>query len=255
MSLVWLYAVSGTRAPADLAGIEGRAVRSVEEAGLFAVVSDVPEDAYGQAALDESVRDGEWLTPRATAHQEVNAAVHAAADALLPVPFGTIYRGDERVREMLRTRAEELRAKLEAVRGRAEWVLALYRDTVQAAEHLTKVREALEHAQPVSAGAGRRYLEERKGESARRAELRRLDEEAANAAQHALGRVSKRSFAEPVLDTQADLVARSTYLVRRSDEPRMREAMHLFNGDWNERGYELRATGPWPPYRSSGVSQ
>jgi hypothetical protein len=34
----------------------------------------------------------------------------------------------------------------------------------------------------------------------------------------------------------------------------MKDAMHGFNADWNERGYALRATGPWPPYRSSGVA-
>jgi len=253
VSLVWLYAVTAAKTAA-LTGIEGRAVRDIEEAGLVAVVSDVPEDAYDQAALDESVRDGEWLTPRATAHQSVNAAVHAATDAVLPVPFGTIYRTDERVREMLRTRADELRAKLEAVRGRAEWVIALYRDTVQAAEHLSTVRDALEHNEPVAAGPGRRYLEDRKSESARRGELRRLDEEATNSAHHAIGRVSKLSFEEPVVDTAADLVARTTYLLRRSDEHRMHDAIRGFNGDWQERGYELRATGPWPPYRSSGVT-
>ena len=250
MSLIWLYAVA-TSAPTGAKGIEGRDVRAVESEGLFAVVSDVPEDAYEQAALDESVRDGEWLTPRATAHQDVCAAVHAATDAVLPVPFGTIYRSDERVREMLHTRVEELRAKLEQVRGRSEWVLALYRDTPQAAEHLSKVREALEHKEPVAAGPGRRYLEDRKSDSARRGELRRLDDEANVAAQHALGRVSKRSFEEPVLDDSLDLVARTTYLVRRTDEHRLRDAMRGFNADWQERGYELRATGPWPPYRTA----
>lgn len=254
MSLVWLYAVTASQ-PAALTGIEGRAVRGIEEAGLVAVVSDVPEDAYEQSALDESVRDGDWLTPRATAHQDVNAAIHKATDAVLPVPFATIYRSEDRVREMLRERADELKAKLESVRGRAEWVIALYRDTPQAAEHLSKVREALEHKEPVTAGPGRRYLEDRKSDSARRAELRRLDEEAVNSAHHALGRVSKHSFEEPVVDAQSDLVSRTTYLVRHSDERRMQDAMHGYNSDWNERGYELRATGPWPPYRSSGVTK
>lgn len=257
-TLRYLYAVAGADAarwlPGAGTGIEGRAVRGVEESGLVAIVSDVPADAYEQSALDESVRDGEWLTPRATAHQAVNGAVHGATDAMLPVPFGTIYRTDERVREMLRERSDELHAKLESVRGRSEWVLALYRDTVQAAEHLSRVREAMEHKEPVATGPGRKYLEDRKSDSARRGELRRLDEEAANAAHHALGRVSKRSFEEPVADTSADLVARTTYLVRRSDEHRLEDAMRGFNADWQERGYELRATGPWPPYRSSGVS-
>ena len=253
MSLVWLYCV--TRAPAAaVGGIEGAPVRSIEEAGLVAAVSDVPEEHYDQPALDEHVRDGEWLTPRATAHQSVNAAVHRAAEAALPVPFGTIFRSDERVREMLRARADELRAKLESVRGSAEWVVGLYRDMVVAAGALAaggSKKAALEKREPVAAGAGRRYLEGRKVEGERHAELRRLDEEAAAAAEQALARVSKQRYAEPIADRDADLVARATYLVRASDEGRMRDAMHGFNTDWNDRGYELRATGPWPPYRTA----
>lgn len=250
MSLVWLYAVTGSWS-GKLEGIEGGVVRAIGEAGLAAVVSDVPESSYEQAALDEHVRDGDWLTPRATAHQAVNASVHRAAEAALPVPFGTIYRGDERVREMLRARAEELRAKLAAVRARSEWVIGLYRDSAAAAEHLSKVRDAPQPAEPVTVGAGRRYLEERKNDHSRRAEMARLDEEAAAAAHHAVGRLSTHSFEEPVVDVTADLVARTTYLVGAEDEHRLHDAMRGFNADWKERGYELRATGPWPPYRSA----
>lgn len=265
--LLWLYAVAGSEAGAfasgAYAGIEGRPVRAVEEGGLVALVSDVPADAYEQAALDEAVRDGRWLTPRATAHQAVNAEAHQTIEAVLPVPFGTIYRTDDRVREMLRTRAEELRAKLASLRGRSEWVVGLYRDTVRAAQHLAQVRDALAHAltrtgapaaEPVLAGPGRSYLEARRNDSERRAELRGLDEEVAAAAHHALGRVSKLAFEESVIEDAGDLVARTTYLVRGEDEHRLADAIDGFNADWEVRGYELRAAGPWPPYRSSGVS-
>lgn len=248
MSLVWLYCVTSAPVAPPLTGLEGAVVRPVADAGLVAVVSDVPEERYDQPALDEHVRDGEWLTPRATAHQAVNAAVHRALDAALPVPFGTIFRSDDRVREMLCARADELRAKLESVRGSAEWVFGLYRDLVTAAGALSA---AGSKKAPVAAGTGRRYLEDRRAEGERHAELRRLDEEAAASAEQTLARVSGRRYAEPVADQEADLVARATYLVRASDEHRMRDAIHRFNADWNGRGYELRATGPWPPYRSA----
>jgi hypothetical protein len=153
---------------------------------------------------------------------------------------------------MLRTRAEELRAKLAALRGRSEWVVGLYRDALQAADHLAQVRDAMAHAAP-GGGPGRRYLEKRRDEGEMRAELRRLDEEAAVAAHHALGRVSKSTFEEPVVDDAGDLVARTTYVLRGEDEHRFADAVAGFNEDWKPRGYDLRATGPWPTYRSSGT--
>jgi signal transduction histidine kinase len=254
-TLLYLYAVAGPDGATftERSGIEGQRVRAIEEGALVALVSDVPADSFDQPALDENVRDGRWLTPRARAHQEVNAAAHAALAASLPVPFGTIYRSDERIREMLRTRAAELRAKLAALRGRSEWVVGLHRDTVQAADHLAQVRDAMAHV-PSSAGPGRKYLEKRRDEGELRAELRRLDEEASLAAHHALGRVSKSSFDEPVVEDAGDLVARTTYVLRGEDEHRFADAVGGFNADWKARGYELRATGPWPAYRSSGAS-
>lgn len=254
-TLVYLYAITGSDGSRVRATqtVEERPLRALEASGLVALVSDVPAAAFDQAALDENVRDPQWLTPRATAHQSVNAAAHDQTAAALPVPFGTIFRGDERVLEMLRTRADELRSRLVAVRGRGEWVVGLYRDTVRAAEHLSRVREAVAQREPVAASAGRRYLEDRKNDGERRAELRRLDEEAAASSQTLLSRVSKQAFEEPIADTASDLVARTTYLVRGSDEARFKAAVQHFNGDWRERGYELRATGPWPVYRSSGV--
>lgn len=241
MSLVWLYCV--TSAPvAALRGVEGAAVRAVDGTGLVALASDVPDGAYEQPALDELVRDADWLAPRATAHQAVNAAVHRANDAVLPVPFATIYRSDEGVRAMLRERARELARKLAAVRGRAEWVVALHRDLVAVAE-----AAAREPVAAAAAGSGRGYLEARKREGERRGELRRLDETTAAAARDALAAVSDRGFDEPVADDAHDIVSRATYLVR--DARAFAAALAAFNA--GHGGYELRATGPWPPYRSA----
>lgn len=251
-TLVYVYAVVGGEAErwSDRpTGLENTAVRVVEEGAVAAIVSDVPRDDYAQAKLDEHVRDGEWLTPRATVHQEVNAAAHRALDAVLPTPFGTIFTGDDRVREMLRTRAEELRAKLVQVRGQSEWVVALERDSERASGHLSKVGDAMKGGK---AGPGRQYLQERQAEASKRTELRGLDQAAADSAHEILARVSRHSFEEPVIEGAGEVIARTTYLVRRDDEERFHDAIARFDRDWADRGYGLRATGPWPPYRTSG---
>lgn len=255
-TLVYVYAVAASDAAAWIArerpaGLEGRKLRAIEEGALAAIASDVPTEDYEQAAIDEHVRDGRWLTPRATAHQDVNAAAHRALDAVLPVPFATIFTSEDRVREMLRTRAEELRAKLVSVRGQAEWVVGLHRDMPKASAHLSAMGDAMAHRDR-DTSPGRRYLEEKQAEAGRRTELRGLDEAAAGSAHEMLARVSRHSFEEPIVQDAGDLIARTTYLVRTADEHRLQDAIERFNGDWADRGYSLRSTGPWPPYRTSG---
>src|SRR5205823_1083639 len=91
-------------------------------------VSDVPSDEFAEAPLNANVRDLTWLAPRAIAHDAVNGQLWERADSVLPVAFGTVFRDDQRVREMLTQRQPEFRSRLERVRGRGEWVIALYAD-------------------------------------------------------------------------------------------------------------------------------
>src|SRR5207248_2741369 len=115
-------------------GIDERPVRTIVGGALAAVTSDVDEDAYGTDALNERVRDLEWLTPRAAAHQAVNARLLEIADAVVPLAFGALYRDDDRVRDMLRDGGASLSMRVKALTGRAEWVVTVTRAQDRAPE-------------------------------------------------------------------------------------------------------------------------
>src|SRR5438132_8245153 len=137
MTLRYVYGIVPARAAARvdaerLAGIDGRAVRSIAEADIAAAASDVSEAEYGSEGLNEHVRDLEWLTPRAAAHQAVNARILEIADVVLPLSFGALYRDDDRVREMLRENAGVRVTRRAALAGRAEWVVTVTRESGEA---------------------------------------------------------------------------------------------------------------------------
>ena len=68
-----------------------------------------------------------WLAPRAVAHQEVNHRIHELAEAVIPLAFGSVFRDDERVRALLRRQSNAFEERLHRLRGKSEWVVALYR--------------------------------------------------------------------------------------------------------------------------------
>ena len=74
-----------------IAGIDGAHVRWVVTEELAAAVSNVPADDFEEEPLNARVRDMAWLGPRAVAHQAVNAQLFEAADACLPLAFGTVF--------------------------------------------------------------------------------------------------------------------------------------------------------------------
>ena len=111
--LRYLYAVATANAEAAIAGanlrgIDGGRVEAIVEGDLLAATSPVPASDYEEDPLNERLQDLEWLAPRAAAHQDVNGKLLELADAVVPLAFGAIYRDAEGVRELLRTRSEDL---------------------------------------------------------------------------------------------------------------------------------------------------
>jgi Gas vesicle synthesis protein GvpL/GvpF len=259
--LVYVYGVVGTeacQATDGLRGLEGAAVRSVDAEGLAAAVSDVPADAFGEEALNDRIRDMAWLGPRAVAHQAVNERLHERTPGLIPLNFGTVFRDDERVRAMLRDQAPVLRERLQAVRGRSEWVVALHRTSNLTVDHLRERSPKLQtlEAEIAAAPPGRAHLMRRRLVEARQEEARRLDSAAAREVLQALQAVADGVYAEP-LPSPAEAadrpLVRASVLVRRDAEQQFMEAVEELERQWGEPEFRFTLTGPWPPYRFGGL--
>jgi hypothetical protein len=249
MTLVYLYAVAPAAAGEwlasnDVRGIEGERVRPVRTRAVVGAVSDVPAREFDQEPLDRNVADSAWLAPHAAAHQDVNAALLDGVGAVLPLAFGTIFRGESGVERVLREREGELAAALAALAGRVEWVCTLDRDLKIAAAYLARTRAS---GAAAGAGEGRSYLLRRKAEVESVEEQRALDREARAEFRDALTAVADELTDEPLIE--GGPAARCTVLLARDGEDALRRAAMRFAARWSERGYDPRLAGPWPPYR------
>jgi hypothetical protein len=255
-SLVYVYAVLGEPAGGDLSGIDARPVRWIADSGLAAAVSDVPSEDFDEQPLNEHIRDMSWLGPRAVAHQEVNYRLHADSLASVPLAFGTVFRDDARVRQLLLDQAAVFGERLEAVRGRAEWVVALHLLREPSAEYLVQSSQAIQalRGEIESASPGRAHLLRRRLAELQRDEARRLQGEAAEDVLAALRQVTDAVYPEPLpQDTVERPLLRASVLVRREAESGFLDAIERLREQWPEPTYRLLLTGPWPPYRFGGL--
>jgi len=236
---------------AQLEGIEGGRVRSITEGELLAALSDVDSDVYDSAPLNEHIRDLDWLTPRAAAHQAVNGRLLELLGTVLPLSFGAIYRDDDRVRQMLGDDATERASRLRDLEGRAEWVLTLTRDAAAPADE-DEIRTL--DAQIATSAPGRAFLLEKRRSSTIARTLERHDAEAADEAMAAMDEVAEKSYREAVASAGTDVVVlRASILVPRAREKAVAGAIERAESVLAERGYRLRASGPWPAYRFGGM--
>jgi hypothetical protein len=260
-SLLYLYGIAPVGGDASIDGVEGiagGAVRGVAEGAVVAIVGDVPSSEFDEAPLNAHLSDMDWLAPHAERHQLVNGTVFDRAGVVLPLSFGTVFRSEESLRRMLRDRQADLIARLDAVRGCAEWVVTVRRDTPRAEAavdtgdpSVAQLRRDIESSTP-----GKRFLLERQAADVRRRALRAADAEAAQAALAVVESVARRTFREPLVAAAAgdaaQAVARVSALVERTAESRFCDSLDALHARWAPRGYALERTGPWPPYRFGG---
>jgi hypothetical protein len=258
VSLVYVYAIAPARAeaPIGLRGLDDGAVRTVRDGELAAFVSDVPESDFGETPLNANLSDMAWLTPRAVRHQEVNAALAAASDPLVPLSFGTVFRDAGGVTRMLRERSAAIGPRFAALKGKAEWIAVVRRAKDRALAALESGSDALRalRAEIEAAPQGRAYLLTRRLDETAKQELRVTDAAAIGAAAEAFEGAGTRLFREPLVeDIEGTMLARYSVLAGRDRGTELERIAAAFGAQWEPRGYSIELSGPWPAYRFSTV--
>ena len=250
---VWLYAVTadGAGLPAgDATGVGGRGVRAVRAAGLTAVVGDVGEDEFGEAALRRNLEDLDWLERTARAHHAVIGAL-AGPGPVVPMRLATVYSGDDPVADTLRRRAGDLREALSRLRGRSEWGVKAH--AAAPADPGTE-----RHGRPDDAtGPGAAYLRRRRAQLSSRANARQTAAAGAQAVHAELSRLSVSARLYPprapgAAGQTAPMVLNAAYLVADERAGEFAAAVHDLTG--RHPSVRLGLTGPWPGYSFAGGS-
>jgi hypothetical protein len=233
---VYVYGVlpASERESIPASGVAGSAVRTVEHAGLAALVSDLEGE--------------ELMAPREVrAHWRVLEAASKEA-TVLPVRFGTVMEGDRAVaEELLEPQREQLTARLRLVTGRVQLSVkgeydepALLREIVRTAPAVKALRERV-NSLPEAAGY---YDRIRLGELVAAEVGRRSNQDAGLA----LDRLSSHAVAtrtnEPKTANGAFDLA---FLVERDAVDSFSAAVRELAEALGER-VAIRYVGPLPPY-------
>ena len=253
-----LYAYAVTPATLDPAsappGIDEGIVAVVVEGDVAALVSNVDSKGYAPERVEQLTEQVGWVAPRASAH---DAVVTWAGDRgpVVPLPIFTLFHDESRVRQMLRQRGRELRATLERVGAGEEYGLRIFRLDEALGRHVSTLSpsvNALER-QAREANPGQRYLLERKLETERRKEVKRIAADLARDAFEALAPLALEAVLEPLPakgrdDTAGVAVLNAFFLVRRGTLAPFQQSLTAIVREHEPHGFRFDFTGPWPPY-------
>jgi hypothetical protein len=246
---VWMYGVTGGDPGtfADgMAGVGGASPRTITAAGLTAIVGDVGDREYSEAALRRNLEDLDWLALTARAHHAVLEAA-AKRGPVVPMRLATLFASDNGVTGTLQERADDFRQALSLISARSEWGVKAY--AVKPADPAGEA-EAPGQAGP-AAGSGAAYLQRRRAQLTASQDARSEALASARTVYAQMGRfaVSSRLYppqAPDLAGQQTPMVLNAAYLV--ADERADEFAAAIKDLAASHRFVQLTLTGPWPAY-------
>ncbi|CAL9394609.1 GvpL/GvpF family gas vesicle protein [Streptomyces albus] len=241
--LRYVYAVvppSAEPLPGELRGVAGTVPRTVEHAGLAAVVSDVAEADFAEEPLRAHLEDLAWLERTARAHQAVVDAL-TALTCPLPLRLATVYRDDDGVRRTLEEGRERFDATLRRLEGRVEWGVKVYARPAPAPA-------AASGAAPAS---GREFLRRRRQQVTARENALTGAEELGRTLHAALSAEAEDTRVHPAQNPQLSQMPgqnllNAAYLVPRERSDAFVSRVEQLGG--HDPAVRVELTGPWAPY-------
>jgi hypothetical protein len=225
-----------------------RSVRALEAGNsLWLIVSEVGSAEYGESAIAAGLKNLDWVSRRAMAHEAVVEQFLSTA-ALLPMQMFTIFTSEERALAHVARDRRRIDAILRRVAGSVEWGVRLTWDEEAA-------RAAVDRAHAPRAGASRRsgsaYLTRKRDLlDVTRMQLAKARTEAA-AFHGSLQRHSRDAVRRTATEQAAPgsrLLLDAAYLVPSTRAAAFRAAVRQRARTLAPRGIGALLTGPWPPY-------
>lgn len=232
----------------DLAGVADSGVGAVVDAGLCALVSAVPLDAFGERPLRRNLEDLAWVERTARAHDAVLTRT-LRCRAVLPLRMFTIFTERAHVHALLADERAWLAATLGRLRDHAEWGVKARVDERQLQALL---RHPVADAAPAPS-PGRAYLARKQSDASAR---QRALAVATAVADELHGRLCAVATDATLLPPQRQalsglpgtMILNGAYLVARGREGAFSATISELAARHRAAGFAIDVSGPCAPY-------
>jgi hypothetical protein len=212
-------------------------------------VSDVSFDRYSAAVINRHLKDLEWVSGRALAHEAV-VEFCARSHDVIPMKLFTIFHDEQRALSHVGS-LRALAAVFRRIAGCSEWSVRVSCATgsVQRPEAGARSRAPRAHfARP----SGTAFLQRKKAE---RDDLRQAAANARNAVEEVFVRLD--AIARGSVRKHADvpgsrLALDAAFLVARTRQQAFEQRVGRLAAALGQAGCEIVLSGPWPAYHFVG---
>ncbi len=253
------YGYPATTAPEAVLPVPAHRTGRSKDQTLQAIVSQVSLCDFGQERLEENLDDMRWLEAKVRRHQDILNTV-VASHTLIPMRFCTLYRSEERIREMLQQHHADFVQALTRLEGKREWGVKVYCDNKVLAQRAGQVSDGVKEieAEMATKSSGAAYFLKRKREETIAAEVERISDEFAQRSHDCLSSHAAEAVISPLQSKeltgrQEAMVLNGAYLVAEDQLAAFRAELVSLQDEYGDLGFIYETTGPWAAYNFAAI--
>jgi hypothetical protein len=218
-------------------------IYSIKFKDLCAIVSDVPEQEFSQAAIDKNFKDMQWLSQNAPKHELVVDFVRGKT-TIVPMKFCTIFKSKEKVVKLLEEKYADLKENLERLHGKVEMGVKLYADFESMKTKINSSEIEKLELEKRTKTPGMAYFVQQKIDTLIKDKANAIVNDATKSIfstyHYAI------DFRKNHLIKEKDLVLNSVFLINKVDVEKFNQDVGSIRGNFPALG--VKTIGPFTPY-------
>lgn len=255
--LIYLYCVTD-RMPQLKEDIEE--IYSVHHQGLYAVVSKVPEEEFGEETLKKNLNDMEWLKNKVSMHERTIEGVMEDRP-VVPFKFPTLFRIEDNLKSCLEKYAEGLKKNLKYAEGKEEWGGKIYCDIKRLREVIGKEDDEIlrMYKEITSSPPGMAFFLKKKREGLIDKKINEMINMYTQYSVNSLRGQSlqvrvNRLLPKEVTEREEEMILNAAFFVDRDTVKAFIKIVESLRTKYGGSGFSIDCTGPWPPYNFCNFS-
>ena len=237
----------------DLIGIDGvNPVFAIAQDGLYAYVSKVDLNEYGQDSIDARLEDIRWIKDKAECFMQVIKFISEHM-IVIPMKFCTIFASRERLLDMMKHYCDGWNNTMNRLRGKQEWSFKIYCDMILFSEQqMAKEREEMEKkllGKPKGAAFFlRKKMEESMHERCQDTAMKLSNVIFDEACQYVEDFRMNKLLAKEISGREEQMMINAALLVDNNNLKEFIEGMNKLREAYKSRFFIIDYLGPWPLY-------
>lgn len=237
----------------EILGMDGKGkLYSIEDSGMFAIVSNISLEEYGEEAIAEKGEDINWLKEKAVLFMDIILKINAITN-MIPMKFLTIFTSDDRVRNIINENYNQFLHNFEKIKNRDEISLKIYCDENKYKEKVMGEEIKKFENSIIGKPKGAAFFLKKKFEG----ELDdKIQNRICNAANQMTEKVSNlanqiklnKLLAKEITGIPTQMILNCAFLIDRDKKDIFTDKINELKDEFENNGFVIELSGPWPPF-------